>query len=137
MLRSIAMEVRATTLLHHIFASKGVSSQGSASSQVAPKVQISASTSQSVSTNRSGCPVCTEHHLLENCRKFYAMSPSDRSKVVWDNRRCFKCLTPDHLATHCTVTKVCAQCNKHHHTLLHGATRPVGPSNKGPRNQNS
>ena len=117
----------------------GGKSSISAPIPLAPKA---ASTQGSACSSRTGCPLCSEHHLLENCRKFNGLSPTERSKIVWDNRRCFKCLTPDHFATHCTVAKTCTKCQKPHHTLLHGATRPetrtTGSSRgRGPPNQSS
>ena len=109
----------------------------SASARTAPKSfsQNTASarnpfSSQNASSSQTGCPVCSEQHLLETCRRFNAMSPSDRSKTVWDSRRCFKCLTPNHFASRCTVAKPCSICKKPHHTLLHGGSLPEAPSSR-------
>ena len=78
----------------------------------------------SFSTNTySRCFVCKCNHRLWECRVFKEKTPTQRAKLVADNKLCFSCLRDKHTFRHCPQPKKCLAegCISSHNTLLHGA----------------
>ena len=80
----------------------------------------------SSSTNTySRCIVCKGNHRLWECRVFKEKTPTQRAKLVADNKLCFSCLRDKHTFRQCPQPRKCRAegCNSSHNTLLHGADR--------------
>ena len=80
----------------------------------------------SSSTNiYSRCIVCKGNHRLWECRVFKKKTPTQRAKLVVDNKLCFSCLRDKHTFRQCPQPSKCRAegCNSSHKTLLHGADR--------------
>ena len=80
----------------------------------------------SSSTNTySRCIVCKSNHRLWKCRVFKEKTPTQRAKLVADNKLCFSCLRDKHEFRQCPQPRKCQAegCNSSHNTLLHGAER--------------
>ena len=80
----------------------------------------------SSSTNTySRCIVCKGNHLLWECRVFKEKTPTQRAKLVADNKLCFSCLRDKHTFRQCPQPRKCRTegCNSSHNTPLHGADR--------------
>ena len=80
----------------------------------------------SSSTNTySRCIVCKGNHRLWECRVFKENTPTQRAKLVAENKLCFSCLRDKHTFRQCPQPKKCRAegCNSSHNTLLHGADR--------------
>ena len=85
------------------------------------KKQISSS-----STNTySRCIVFKGNHRLWECRVFKEKTPTQRAKLVADNKLCFSCLRDKHTFRQCPQPRKCQAegCNFLHNSLLHGADR--------------
>ena len=67
------------------------------------------------------CDACTGQHLLRDCKKFLGMTAQDRFNLIREKKRCFRCLRLGHGVMSCQSKAKCKQCDKMHHTLLHGA----------------
>ena len=74
------------------------------------------------------CYVCKGEHYVDQCPRFLAMVPSERWKVVKEQRACFSCLKrgKSHTPFNCTRRKACGKsrrdgttCKRPHHELLH------------------
>ena len=80
----------------------------------------------SSSTNTySRCIVCKGNHRLWECRVFKEKTPTQRAKLVADNKFCFSCLRDKHTFRQCPQPRKCPVegYNKSHNSLLHGADR--------------
>ena len=80
----------------------------------------------SSSTNTySRCIVCKGNHRLWECRVFKEKTPTQRAKLVADNKLCFSCLRDKHTFRQSPQPRKCRAegCNSSHNTLLHGADR--------------
>ena len=78
------------------------------------------------STNTySCCIVCKGNHRLWECRVFKDKTPTQRAKLVADNKLCFSCLRDKQTLRQCPQPRKCRAegCNSSHNTLLHGADR--------------
>lgn len=75
--------------------------------------------SHSALTSPLSCPVCKASHLLYQCSTFLKQTPNERAEFIRNQKRCFNCLSAKHSVKECTSFRVCKQCNKKHHTLLH------------------
>jgi len=71
----------------------------------------------------SHCPECNGSHILQKCEKFISASVDERHRMIKTRGLCFRCLRPGHISSKCSSKSSCKECNKHHHTLLHGAKR--------------
>ena len=94
---------------------------GSNSQQRDTKKQIPSS-----STNTySRCIVCKGNHRLWECRVFKEKTPTQRAKLVADNKLCFSCLRDKHTFRQCPQPRKCRTegCTSSHNSLLHGADR--------------
>ena len=74
------------------------------------------------------CYVCKGEHYVDQCSRFLSMVPTERWKVVKEQRACFSCLkrSKGHTSANCQRRKECkekgrdgAMCNRPHHELLH------------------
>ncbi|XP_065370928.1 uncharacterized protein LOC135963082 [Calliphora vicina] len=91
-----------------------------------PKDSSKSSSSGSLSRyNAYPCRICKRPHPLRTCRKFLAMSISDRLRAVRVNKYCVNCLAHDHSQGRCFSKHGCKHCRKFHHTLLHVNPRLV------------
>ena len=80
----------------------------------------------SSSTNTySWCIVCKGNHRLWECGVFKEKTPTQRAKLVADNKLCFSCLRDKHTFRQCPQPRKCRAegCNSSHNSLLHGADR--------------
>lgn len=69
---------------------------------------------------RYKCLICnTEGHTIQRCRKFAALSPTERSKRAREKSICFNCLSSAHRYDNCTSKPNCGECGGKHHSLLH------------------
>ena len=60
------------------------------------------------STNTySQCIVCKGNHRLWECRVFKEKTPTQRAKLVADNKLCFSCLRDKHTFSRCPQTRKC------------------------------
>ena len=62
-------------------------------------------------------------HYLVDCEKFKQLSPREKRQAVFDAKRCFNCLSPEHFVRDCVFRSKCRTCgplseNKHA-TALH------------------
>ena len=73
----------------------------------------------------SWCIVCKGNHWLWECRVFKEKTPTQRAKLVGDNKLCFSCLRDKHTFRQCPQPRKCRAegCNSSHNSLLHGADR--------------
>ncbi len=65
------------------------------------------------------CMVCSSDHSLHLCPTFKGMSSQERAEYARKHRLCFSCLIPNHRAKECRRQQICAECHRHHSTLLH------------------
>ena len=80
----------------------------------------------SSSTNTySRCFVCKGNHRLWECRVSKEKTPTQRAKLVGDNKLCFSCLREKHTFRHCPQPRKyrAEGWNSSHNTLLHEADR--------------
>ena len=80
----------------------------------------------SSSTNTySRCILCKGNHRLWECRVFKEKTPTQRAKLVADNKLYFSCLRDKHTFRQCPQPRKCQAegCNSSHNSLLHGADR--------------
>ncbi|XP_040151330.1 uncharacterized protein LOC120893471 [Anopheles arabiensis] len=78
------------------------------------------------------CVLCQQHHTLQNCPTFIAMSVLQRKSKVKSLKRCFNCLSAGHPVSQCRSKWTCRICKKRHHHLLHGEQLPAAPSLQPP-----
>ncbi|XP_041765713.1 uncharacterized protein LOC121590278 [Anopheles merus] len=78
------------------------------------------------------CVLCQQHHTLQNCPTFIAMSVVQRKSKVQSLKRCFNCLSAGHPVSQCRSKWTCRICKKRHHHLLHGEQLPAAPSLQPP-----
>ena len=73
------------------------------------------------------CTACKGNHRLWECRVFKEKTPTQRAKLVADNKLCFSCLREKHTFRQCPQPRKCRAegCNSSHNTLLHGADRVI------------
>ena len=99
---------------------------------------VFAAASSSASSNGTGtkpsrvqpnCIVCKDNHPLWRCRVFLDTTPTERAKIVAENKLCFSCLKGNHSFRQCPQPRKCNKdgCNSSHNTLLHGAERVFQP----------
>jgi hypothetical protein len=78
------------------------------------------------------CKICHDSHIQSyfKCRKFMTMPIPERIEVIKKIQSCYNCLSDGHSASQCPSSRLCRQCNRKHHTLLHrqvetsGGTKP-------------
>ena len=80
--------------------------------------------SHAASTVQISCPLCRTNHLLYQCPTFLKQTPSQRFDLIKKHRRCLNCFSVKHPVKDCTSPRVCKECHKRHHTLLHLSNQP-------------
>lgn len=65
------------------------------------------------------CPCCPNRHPLYLCETFKKMKINERSDLVKKQKLCRVCLKQNHLASECTFSKNCSECNGRHSNFLH------------------
>ena len=101
-------------------------------------------------TRRPGCVHCSRSHFLARCQEYLDLLPPKRLDLVKHYKLCMNCLIYGHTSRDCRSTWRCQECERKHHTSLHGSwgegSSPGGngdSSNNGsrppfdPKNQNS
>ena len=75
------------------------------------------------------CIVCNDNYPLWRCRVYFDKTPTDRAKIVAENKLCFSCLKGNHSCRQCPQPRKCNKdgCNSSHNTLLHGTERVFQP----------
>ena len=81
------------------------------------------------------CPFCEEQHYADRCEKLTtAQARVDSCKR---ERRCLRCLTPDHYLRDCPSGKTCYYCKRtNHHSALCFTQFPTKNNTTQPINQN-
>ena len=71
------------------------------------------------------CVACKEKHPLWRCPAFRAKTPTERAKLVADNKLCFSCFNQNHTFRQCPQHRKCTKdgCGSSHNTFLHGVDR--------------
>ena len=67
------------------------------------------------------CPICQEHHLVIDCKKWIEAKVEDRWKIAKDKQLCFRCLRSNHRGSECRSNNKCSAegCTSTHHLHLH------------------
>ena len=75
------------------------------------------------------CFVCEDNHPLWHCRVFLDKTPSDRAKIVAENKLCFSCRKGNRSFRQCAKPRKCNKdgCDSSRNTVLHGADRIFQP----------
>ena len=100
--------------------------------------KVFAAASPNASSNGTGtkanrvqlnCIVCKDNHPLWRCRVFLDKTPTDRAKIVAENKLCFSCLKGNHSFRQCPQPRQCNKdgCNSSHNTLINGAEKIFQP----------
>ena len=112
------------------------SSQSVTRTKFGAKVFVSATSSSSsngigTKPNRvqPNCIVCKNSHPLWRYRVFFDKTPTDREKIVAENKLCFSCLNGNQFFRQCPQPRKCNKdgCNSSHNTLQYGAERLFQP----------
>ena len=87
--------------------------------------QQSANTKAKSEKPPNTCVACKEKHPLWRCPAFRGKTPTERAKLVADNRLCFSCFNQNHTFRQCPQPRKCTKdgCGSSHNTFLHGADR--------------
>lgn len=72
-----------------------------------------------VVTQKPSCKFCKSDHPLHLCKKFLALSITDRISEISKLRLCKNCLRFNHATKFCKSISVCQICKQKHNTLLH------------------
>ncbi|XP_013403245.1 uncharacterized protein LOC106168647 [Lingula anatina] len=83
------------------------------------KMTSFAMTSQGYVGSSLNCPLCQQHHDLDDCPTFTSKSMADKRQFLKEKRLCFGCYRPDHISKGCLGKRVCQKCHKRHPTSLH------------------
>ena len=73
--------------------------------------------------DKAKCPVCDDHHDIEECQVFLSQTMEDRSKTLYKKKLCYGCLgniSKEHNAKSCANRRMCKVCSGRHPTVLHG-----------------
>ena len=75
----------------------------------------------SVKKDKAKCPICDEHHDIEECQVFLSQTMEDRSKTLYKKKLCYGCLgnvSKEHNAKSCTNRRMCKVCSgRHPHSI--------------------
>ena len=77
----------------------------------------------SAKRDKAKCPVCDDHHDIEECQVFLSQTTEDRSKTLYKKKLCYGCLgniSKEHNAKSCANRRMCKVCSERHPTVLHG-----------------
>ena len=77
-------------------------------------------------TKTKHCPYHErDGHNLQECKAFSAKPLEQRTEWIKDARLCFRCFSPNHVASRCNTPVQCAICgDKRHSAVLHKEKRP-------------
>ena len=93
------------------------------------KVFASTASSSQQSSNSKGkleqlpnCVACKDKHPLWRCPVFGKKTPTEKARIVADNKLCFSCFQPNHSFRQCPQPRKCTKdaCGSSHKTFLHG-----------------
>ena len=73
--------------------------------------------------DKTKCPICDEHHDIEECQVFLSQTMEDRSKTLYKKKLCYGCLgniSKEHNAKSCANRRRYKVCSGRHPTVLHG-----------------
>ena len=87
---------------------------------------------------QSSCAFCgfNTKHVIDDCRKFGALSLEERSEQCRRKGLCYRCLKSRHMKKECRSQIKCDLCNKLHHTLMHDPRRMTEQDGKLKGNTN-
>ena len=71
---------------------------------------------------------CENHHSTNSCDQLRWKPHEERKAFVFQNRLCFGCLQPGHIARSCKARLTCDICGYRHATMLHRVQRSSNPS---------
>ena len=82
-------------------------------------------TKPSTQKPQANCVVCNDKHPLWRCPVFRKKTPTERAKIVAENKLCFSCFNGQHSFRNCPQPRKCTRdgCGSTHNTFLHGAER--------------
>ena len=71
------------------------------------------------------CAACKEKHPLCRCPAFRGKTPTERARIVADNKLCFSCFNQNHTFRQCPQPRTCTNdgCGSSHNTFSHRADR--------------
>ncbi|XP_059222988.1 uncharacterized protein LOC131996859 [Stomoxys calcitrans] len=77
------------------------------------------------------CKACGQNHSLRTCPKFKSWHLGQKRKFIATNKICENCLSYGHKSESCRSDKLCQECQRSHHTLLHPeSNHSTNPSNQ-------
>ena len=74
-------------------------------------------------TDKAKCPICDDHHDIEECQVFLSQTMEDRSKTLYQKKLCYGCLgniSEEHNAKSCANKRMCKVSIGRHPIVLHG-----------------
>ena len=78
---------------------------------------------ESAKRDKAKCPVCYDHHHIEECQIFLSQTTEDRSKTLYKKKLCHGCfgnISKEHNTKSCTNSRMCKVCSGRNPTVLHG-----------------
>ena len=86
----------------------------------------------------TNCVACKEKHPLWRCLVFRNKTPTERAKLVGDNKFCFSCFRANHSFRQCPQPRKCTKegCESSHNTFLHCAERIFPKKSETPNRKN-
>ena len=84
------------------------------------------------------CVACKENHPLWRCPVFRKKTPTERAKLVTDNKLCFSSFNTNHSFRQCPQHRKCTKegCESTHNTFPHGADRIFPNKNQVTKQRN-
>ena len=70
------------------------------------------------------CAYCSKNHSANQCNVITNIT--DKKKYLRDNRRCYNCLKPNHIARICYNKNSCMHCKNRHHSSICGKVSKDG-----------
>ncbi|KAK2575334.1 hypothetical protein KPH14_012768 [Odynerus spinipes] len=83
-----------------------------------PKTRAAHYATTQPATAQYPCDLCRGAHYIVSCPKFRELHPTDRHKLVVNQRLCFNCLGHHNLSA-CNSSRTCKTCGAKHHTMIH------------------
>ncbi|KAL3111848.1 hypothetical protein niasHT_011135 [Heterodera trifolii] len=80
----------------------------------------------------NSCSLCGKTgHQPSRCHKYSSVQAKRRRLI--EQRRCLRCLRPDHTTSHCTIGYKCRKCQRqdHHWLICEEGDKPPAPSRTG------
>ena len=90
-----------------------------------PSNRSTMGTKPSTQKPQANCVVCNDKHPLWRSPVFRKKTPTERAKIVAENKLCFSCFNGQHSFRNCPQPRKCTRdgCGSTHNTFLHGAER--------------